>query len=68
MRHVTAPHWDHDIHGAMLLVHRDGTTSLDDDCDCPLDCPECKAEGVDRPDLMDELVRISQGPHPNGPD
>ena len=59
---MTAPHWDHDIHGPMFQVWPDDSVTVDEDCDCPLDCPECAAEGIDRPDLMDELVRISQPP------
>lgn len=41
-------HWDHDIHGPVLLRYPDGSTRLDEDCDCPPDCPECADEGVDR--------------------
>lgn len=62
---MTAPHWDHDVHGPVALSWSNGTSTVDPDCTCPLDCPECTAGGIYRPDLMDDLVRISQGPRPN---
>lgn len=62
---MTAPHWDHNVHGPAVLTWPNGYSTVEPDCTCPLDCHECSAEGVDRPDLMDVLVRISQGPHPN---
>lgn len=43
-----APHWDHDIHGPMFQVWPDDSVTVDEDCDCPLDCDDCEDEGIDR--------------------
>lgn len=43
-----AEHWDHDIHGPVLLRYPDGSINVDPDCDCPRDCRECEIDGVVR--------------------
>ena len=43
-----AEHWDHDIHGPVIEVWPDDSVSLDEDCDCPPECPDCEREGVQR--------------------
>jgi hypothetical protein len=47
---VSGEHWDHDIHGPVLLVGPGSTLvyDVDEDCDCPPDCEPCEAEGVTR--------------------
>jgi hypothetical protein len=45
---VTGEHWDHDIHGPVLLVMPDRSVDLDEDCDCPPDCAGCEREGITR--------------------
>lgn len=45
---VPDEHRDHDIHGLVIEVHTDGSTSADEDCDCPPNCIGCEIEGVAR--------------------
>lgn len=45
---MTEGHEDHDIHGLVLLVARDGSVTDGEDCDCPRDCTECADEDVER--------------------
>lgn len=47
---VVAPdeHYDHDVHGVVIVSGPDGF-DIDEDCDCPRDCPDCETEGVLRP-------------------
>jgi hypothetical protein len=45
---VPEVHFDHDIHGPVIEVHPDRSTTLDEDCDCPQDCAGCEREGVHR--------------------
>jgi hypothetical protein len=43
-------HTGHDIHGLIVEVWPDGSQTIDEDCECPTDCPKCKAENILRPD------------------
>lgn len=45
---VPDEHRDHDIHGLVIEIHPDDSTTFDEDCDCPPNCIGCELEGVSR--------------------